>query len=79
MYSRLFAAVALSCLPFLGGCFSLQSGYDGTGRSPPRIRPYNGTRIAKECLWFYAAIQDTIFGIDYYVDMEEEFSGSPYE
>lgn len=78
MYLRLFAALALCSMPLLGGCASTGSN-DGTGHSPPEFKMHNGKRIMKECGWFYASIQDTLFGVNYYADMEKEFGGGPYD
>lgn len=78
MSARLKAALALCAVALVGGGCAASNEYDGTGRNPPRFKFENGTRLVKEVGWFYADIQDTIFGVDYNQDMENEFGYNPY-
>ena len=74
MTLRALALLGLLSLPFLGGCHECET----FGNAPPKLKWCNLTRLHGECLWFYADIQDTFFGVDYYRDMEGEFGSSTY-
>ena len=69
-----FLAMALSCL-FVSGCCSCGS----VGIDPPMVKFCNGTRLAQEMGWFYADFQDIFFGVDYYYDIDHEFTAGPYQ
>jgi len=75
MLLRFITAALICCAPLVSGCSSCPS---GTGRPAPAFKFCNGQRLLTELGWFYADIQDTIFGVDYYYDMDYEFDGSPY-
>lgn len=78
MSFRFMFASAVCALAFASGCVSPPR-YDGTGRSPPELKCENGPRLAKEMGWFYADVQDVIFGVDYDQDTEDRYGRGPYE
>ncbi len=78
MFLRLITVTALCGLPFVNGC-STPSGYDGTGPAPPKFKMHNAKRLVKETAWFYADLQDTLFGVDHYADLENQYGAGPYE
>jgi hypothetical protein len=69
----IFAALVVAC-GLLSGCCTRS----GAG-TPPPLRFCNGQRLAAEFGWFYADLQDTIFGVDYYYYMDHEFDANPYD
>jgi hypothetical protein len=74
MTLRATALLGLFSLPFLGGCHECET----FGNPAPHFKYCNISRLGQECAWFYADVQDTFFGVDYYRDMEAEFGGGPY-
>ena len=68
-----FLAFALSC-SLIGGCCVC----DTVGIDPPGLKFCNLTRLGQEIGWLYADVQDTVFGVDYYYDIDHEFDSGPY-
>lgn len=77
MITRTIAAVCLLALPFLAGCSA--SCQRHIGRAPPSVKLCNGSRLSYEIRWFYSDLQDVIFGIEPYQDMEALYGAGPYE
>ena len=78
MISRAIALVGVLALS-LG--LMLCSGCAGCGHfgpEPPAFKLCNGSRLMDEFAWFYADVQDLVFGVNYYTDINREFGGSPY-
>ena len=73
MFLRALAVITLLATLGLSGC-----GCPAYGPEPPAFKLCNGSRLIDEFAWFYADIQDTIFGIDYYADLNAEYGASPY-
>jgi len=63
----------LLCVSFSGCC----SG-DLYVSPPPPVKLCYGTRLAQECLWYYADMNDLVFGINYYNHMESKFQTEVY-
>ena len=74
MFLRAFAVISVLSLGLLNGCHCPES----FGPEPPTFKVCHGPRILDEFAWFYADVNDVVFGIDYYVDLNEEFGPSPY-
>ena len=68
----IFAALVVACSLTSGCCTR-----SGSATAPP-IRLCNMQRIVNEVGWFYADVQDTLFGVDYYYYMDHEFPSDPY-
>lgn len=73
---RAIAALALLTLSCLAGCSSHCLKH--VGRTPPAFKVCNGSRLSNEVQWFYADIQDVVFGVEYYQDMEDLYGAGPY-
>jgi hypothetical protein len=73
MVLRTIALLTVLGVLFLGGC-NCQT----YGPEPPRFKVCNLPRVADECAWFYADVQDLFFGVDYYQDMNKTFGGTLY-
>ncbi len=69
----LAVALLFTCMIFAGCCRC-----DSVGRTPPAFKFCNIGRIVDEAGWFYADVQDTFFGVDYYKDMHDQFDSGPY-
>ena len=48
------------------------------GHKAPPFTLCHGARLANELGWFYADINDTLFGVNYYPSQNLEFGDSPY-
>jgi hypothetical protein len=77
MVSRAIALVGVLALILGLGLFT-GCGCGPFGAAPPRFKVCNGARLIHEFQWLYADIQDLIFGVDYYADMNSEFGPGPY-
>jgi len=76
MFFRATLLASLLCLPFLGGCSTCE--VNTRLQDPPGFQFKNPGRLVDEIAWFYADIQDMIFGIDYYCEIERKYGGGPY-
>ena len=75
MILRACILVAVLSCSFLSGCCSCSS----VGRDAPEFKVCNSGRLIQELGWFYADVQDTFFGVDYYYDMDHQFDDvGPY-
>ena len=76
MLVRSALLAGLLCLPFLSGCSTNATpcGID----DPPPFKFDNFNRLGVECAWFYADVQDVIFGVDYDAHIESRFPSNPY-
>jgi hypothetical protein len=45
---------------------------------PPKPRLGYLRRLTDEVQWFYADLQDVVFGIDYYCELEHKYGNGPY-
>ena len=68
----IFAALVVAC-GLMSGCCT-RSG----SAIPPPVRLCNMQRVINELGWFYADVQDTVLGVDYYYYMDHEFATDPY-
>lgn len=73
MFLRAIAVITLLVTFGLCGCKC-----PAFGPEPPTFKVCNGARLMDEVAWFYADIQDTLFGVDYYADMNMEYGKTPY-
>lgn len=73
MTVRAIFAALIVCCALTSGCCT-RSG----AATPPPVRVCNLQRIVSEAGWFYADLQDTLFGVDYYYYMDHEFDSNPY-
>ena len=48
------------------------------GAAPPDFSCCYGSRLISELRWLHADVNDMVFGIDYYQDMNSEFGSSTY-
>jgi hypothetical protein len=78
MILRKLALLGLVCLPLAAGCSSPGSCNDEQ-HPAPAFKLRNGNRLVTELGWFYADLQDVIFGVNYYCDMEHEFPTRIYD
>lgn len=78
MSVRLKFAVLIAGMIVVGGC-TAPGKYNGTGRPSPTLKCENGPRLAKELGWFYADVQDFVFGVDHHQDLEDRHGLSPYQ
>ena len=77
MLLRATLIAGFCCLLSLVGCST--SEYNPEVDKPPKFKVQNLGRIGHELAWFYADVQDVIFGVDYYNDLENQFGNrSPY-
>src|SRR4029453_13860837 len=76
MLLRFITAALICCVPLVSGCATCA---DGIGRPAPALKFCKGSRLITELGWFYADVQDTIFGVDYYADMDRLYDGDPYK
>ena len=75
MFHRALAILTVIGMAAFSGCCSTP---DTFGPKPPKFKVCNGSRLLDELGWFYADVQDMIFGVDYYYYMDHEFSSGPY-
>ena len=75
MFSRAIIAFVFGCLLVVSGCCGCDS---SIGQPAPAFKFCNGTRFMREVAWFYADVQDVVFGVDYNQDMHDEFPTRPY-
>lgn len=76
MLLRAFALLGLVVLPFSSGCNTCHS---NQVYGPPKPRAGYLDRLGDEFQWFYADVQDVIFGIDYNCEMERKYGAGPYQ
>ena len=77
MLLRATFIAGVCCLLFTVGCSTSEYGRDID--SPPEFKVQNMGRLGHELAWFYADVQDLVFGVDYYDDLENRWGkGSPY-
>ena len=77
MRVRLIASVVLAC----GFLFSSGCGHTcdmDIGQPPPPFKFCNFQRLAVELGWFYADLQDVVFGVTYYEHSENKFPSVVY-
>ena len=77
MFLRVFLLLGLICLPFLSGCNTCHVNRDAYGPPKPRLGYLD--RLTDEFEWFYADVQDVVFGIDSYCEVEHKYGAGPYE
>lgn len=76
MSLRFLAAASVVCLSFICGCHNCEK---QVGRPAPAFKFCNPHRLIVETGWLYADLQDVIFGVEYYQDMEDLYSPGPYD
>ena len=78
MTLRKLALLGLVWLPLAAGCGAPGPCVDEQ-HPAPAFKLRNGQRIMTELGWFYADIQDILFGVTYYCDMEHKYPTRVYE
>jgi len=78
MFLRAVLAMSLLSLTLFTGCSTCHVNKEI--QAPPPLRFENVGRLADEIAWFYADIEDLIFGIDYFCHVEHRFANTnPYQ
>ena len=76
MFRRTLAVISVLGMVGFSGCCSAPESF---GPTPPAFKLCNGSRLLDEVSWLYADLQDTIFGVDYYYDLNFEYGDGPYK
>lgn len=76
MLLRMIALLGLCSIPFLQGCSTCEVNQDI--QAPPAPNGGAVREMGNDALWLLADINDLIFGVDYYCEMEKRFPVNPY-
>jgi hypothetical protein len=72
--SRIVTFLGVLALAFASGCSCPKF----FGSPPPKPRFCHGPRLMGELAWFYADVNDLVFGIDYYEHMDTKYGRHEY-
>jgi hypothetical protein len=72
----MIALLSLCSLPFLQGCSTCEVNRDI--QAPPQPNGGAVREFGNDTLWLLADINDLIFGVDYFCELEKRFNTCPY-
>jgi len=76
MLLRMMALLSLCWILLLQGCNTCEVNRDI--QAPPQPNGGAVREMGDDFLWLIADINDMIFGVDYYCEMEKRFDTNPY-
>jgi hypothetical protein len=79
MRLRAFLFVAFVGLSLLSGCSTPGGACNDEQDPAPTFKFRNVPRLLTEVGWFYASVQDMLFGVNYYCHIEHEFPSHVYD